>query len=106
MSEYSLGSGLPRGFSLKTLETNLEALADHQPKLMQRISWPVDSSHVRHSEDGETFYRLHDSEFPLWLSNPGSVIAFEDPDPSNDIFVFGIGLGEHIDSLATTFPDT
>jgi Glycosyl transferases group 1/DUF based on E. rectale Gene description (DUF3880) len=104
MCKETLVSGLPRGFSFKTLEKNLEALSKNQLKLVQRISWPVDGSHIIFDDDKVT-YKLHSSEFVLSMPNGQLIDPTEVLENGNVVFVFGIGLGEQIDFLLEQFPD-
>lgn len=97
-------SSLPGNFSRQCLERNLEALAVHQPKMVQRISWPVDGSHILFQEGGLVLYRLNSSTFPLTLS-AAQAWAVMDFVGDGDLFVFGIGLGEQIDFLLDRFPE-
>jgi hypothetical protein len=57
-----------KSFSLKLLEKNLETLVSYQPKLVQRISWPVDCAHIIFDND-KASYKLHSSEFMLSMTN-------------------------------------
>lgn len=95
---------LPDPFSLKLLEKNLETLVSFQPKLVQRISWPVEGFHIIFNDD-EVTYKLHSSEFMLSISNDQLIDPNEVLEHGNVVFVFGIGLGEQIDFLLEQFPD-
>ena len=97
-------SQLPDTFSLKFLEKNLQTLASFQAKLVQRISWHVDGSHVIFDEDKAT-YKLHSSEFMLSMPNDQIIDPTEVLKNGHVVFVFGIGLGEQIDFLLEQFPD-
>ena len=96
-------TGLPRRFSFKTLDVNLAVLSRKQPKLVQRISWPVDGSHIVFDDD-TAMYKLHDSEFILSLPNLQMMGPTQVSENGNVVFVFGIGLGEQIDVLLERFP--
>lgn len=94
----------PQDFTMLHLERNLMALAQNQPKMVQRISWPVDGSHVVFGEDGRILYRLHSATYPLSLSSEETNAALGRVVDGKDILVFGIGIGEHVDLLLESFP--
>ena len=104
MCKEILFSGFSREFSFKTLEKNLEALSRKQLKLVERISWPVDGSHIVFNDDKAT-YKLHSSEFTLSMPNDKLIDPSEVLEKESVVFVFGIGLGEQIDFLLEQLPD-
>jgi len=105
MTIDSMNTKIPETFSINTLEKNLEALAPIQPKLMQRISWPVNGSHIFFKENGKAVYNFHSSQYDLDLVKDELGDIEKNVENGKDLFVFGIGLGEHIDFLLYRFPD-
>lgn len=89
---------------MSTLEKNLEALVSYQPKLVQRIPWPVDGSQVRF-ENGNVNYHLNLSKYDLNFESGHISEIPEAIDDGLDILVFGIGPGEQIDILLERFPN-
>jgi spore maturation protein CgeB len=88
------------------LRPNLEALARRDPELARRIGWPVESDHVVLEESGEVIYRLHQGRYRLNLSDEMVARALPDGAPDGaEIFVFGVGLGETIETILTARPD-
>ncbi|RPI76960.1 MAG: hypothetical protein EHM45_11045, partial [Desulfobacteraceae bacterium] len=104
MNQKPITDNFPTGYSPTHLQHNLEALAVLEPKLVQRISWPVDGSHVLFNGDNPIHYRLHFSLFPLDLSEAQCNSLIADSDPTKPFFVFGFGLGEIVDALLERFP--
>ena len=88
------------------LRANLEALAQRDPELVQRIGWPVESDHVVLDESGDVHYRLQQSRYRLSLADDAIARALPTEAPANaEIFVFGIGLGEIVDALLAARTD-
>ena len=92
-------------FCTSTLEKNLRSLEKFQPKLVQRICWPVDGCHIIFGENGEIDYKHHASQFSLHISKSFTKNIFKNLDQNKDFFVFGIGLGEYVDFLLKQFPN-
>lgn len=105
MSHHTSHSFLPDAYSMETLERNLGALTSFLPKLVQRVSWPVDGSHILFPGSDRVIYRLHSSEYDLALTEERVEGICADLNGDKDLFVFGIGLGEVIDHLIGRFPD-
>lgn len=90
---------------MEILEKNLEALSLVQPKLVQRISWPVNGAHIIFGENDETIYRLHSSDFVLTVTEDQLHGISEHVENANIVFLFGVGLGEQVDYLLGRFPE-
>jgi len=89
---------------MKTLERNLDALAISNTGLVERICFPVYDSHIRQSADGHTRYHYRGTWHRLSMTEEelGS-ISMEDLS-ANNIFLFGLGVGEHVFPLLNRFP--
>ncbi|MBN1832755.1 MAG: glycosyltransferase [Deltaproteobacteria bacterium] len=105
MPSHLVAPKLPDRFSMNSLEANIAALSKHQPKLVRRMSWPVNSSHTVFGDNGKVGYRLHSSEYELSLSEDQLKTIFSEVGKDRDIFVFGVGLGEVVDFLVDRFSD-
>ena len=57
----------PAMFSERNLQRNLAALYRSNPVLVNRICLPAASQHIRFTEQGHLFYRLHRQFYPLNL---------------------------------------
>ncbi|BDG08020.1 glycosyltransferase family protein [Anaeromyxobacter paludicola] len=74
-----------------TLEKNLLALAERDPELVVRLSWPAGSDHVVEGAEGPE-YVLGMQRFPLRVGPEAAAgLARQAGD---EAFLFGLGLGE------------
>jgi len=102
--ENSSNNILPQTYSMQFLEKNLAALTTASPKLALRISWPVGNDHVIFEKNGKPQYCLHAALLNLSICKRKVGSILRKVLVERDIFVFGIGLGEHIKHLLKRFP--
>jgi len=103
-------------FSDKRLKENLDVLAQVDPIMAQRLSWPVDNLHIRikktntSEEIAQILYRdtWQDLE-PINLASSSQSIAdeisaFANKKKGSNILLFGIGIGGYAEALLTFLP--
>lgn len=73
------------------LAANLHALAQVDPSLAERITWPVSGDHVGLSAEGAWHYRWHHSWFPLPLSEEARNQALAPGMVQGRVAVLGLG---------------
>ena len=78
------------------LERNISAFERLYPEWTRRICDAVGDQHLLRSDDGQIHYIHGLASYPLNLSS-GSILVLTQSIPSaSDIFLAGVGLGEHI----------
>jgi hypothetical protein len=88
------------------LRQSLETLTRSEPELVQRICWPVESDHVIVDDSGEVHYRLNQGRYRLSLTDDAVARSLPPGAPEGaTLFVFGVGLGEQIDTILSSRAD-
>ncbi len=100
-----LNSQWPPGASHQTFSANLRALSEVQPDLALRLCWSALGDHVSEGADGEVFYSRRGAWIPLAVPagsvDPAIQGALARVGDDAKILVFGVGLGELVESLLT-----
>ncbi len=87
------------------LRENLAVLARRHPGLVQRLCLPVDSSHVRIDAQGRMLYRSLRNWKTLSLDSAQLARLVAPAEAAEEIFVYGIGAGEHVVASLREHPD-
>lgn len=96
---------LPERFSMTTLEKNLAALMPVNEDLVRRICLPVDGTHIHFLQGGEARYQRHRTLLPFVVGKEDFLSTLGDANIGENIFLFGIGLGEQLDYLLEHFKE-
>ena len=100
-------SELPPDFDPARLSANLAALAERQPKLAMRLTWPVAADHVRPGGDGELLVRFRRAWRRLDLTGEecaGVLRRRATAGESAPGILFGVGRGELIEQALLERP--
>ena len=93
----------PEEFSMVTLEKNLAVIGHTNESFFQRICLPVDGSRVHFLKNGEIRYQINQTLFPFVMHKEELDGTLNDVKGSENILLFGIGLGEQLDDLLKRF---
>jgi len=91
------------------LRRNLVALAQTQPRIYERVHWPVEGGHLVLDADGAWRFQLNASSFDFEQSDTlvaegvGQTLAVVRE--GEELLLFGLGLGEHLEALLREAPD-
>lgn len=86
------------------LSANLEALGRVAPDLARRLCLPVDGSHVRLREGEAPGYKVHRYFYPFMAGVEVLERSVAHVDGSQDVVLFGVGLGEQLDEVLVRTP--
>jgi spore maturation protein CgeB len=88
------------------LQKNLSALQASQPDLHERLLLPVDGDHLQRDSSGAWTYRIQSNEFCASLTSDEArkAVSHVDPSHSEDLWIFGVGLGELLQELLERCP--
>ncbi len=99
-------SGGPQGEVSAILTANLKALAAVTPELVQRLHLPVDSSHLEERPGQAPRYRLQLATVNFVIMDADLERMAEGIGSPAEIFVFGISIGEQVQHLLRTRPES
>ncbi len=86
------------------LAANLDALRRVDPGLAERLCLPVDGSHVRLEPGQPPAYKVHRYFYPFMLGANALLQSLVHVDGSEDVVIFGAGLGEQLDEVLSRTP--
>ncbi|MEZ6015198.1 MAG: glycosyltransferase [Planctomycetota bacterium] len=93
------GSGLD-----PTLESNLVALRERDEELVRRLLLPVRGDHVIVGGPNPSLYRSHHTLEEFTVSSQDLEASVADVQDGDDVFLFGVSLGEQLAHLLRTRP--
>lgn len=97
----------PTQFQLPRLERNLGALARRQPRLAERLCWPVGDAHLRTEADDAVLIEHQRQWRRLDLAGPArqGVLRRRPTRAEAPGVVFGLGLGEPLEAALAREPE-
>ena len=84
---------------------NLEALRGVDAALVERLSLPVEGSHVQQRPDGPPVYRVHRYFYPFVVPDDRLAASIGAVDGTRPVLLFGAGVGEQLGAVVDRFPD-
>lgn len=90
--------------SAKILQNNLRALEKVDPLLAKRVGFPVSSAHIRQDPGEPAQYRYRRQWHRLSLTPEEINTVVQGVQGAPDLFVFGLGGGEHVLFLLDKLP--
>ncbi len=110
IAQYDATTALPTPAEHKdpqeTLLRNLRSLTEHNPTLVERLCWPVNSSHVKTERDsGETLYRFHAQDIRIDLDQARIASLLAPAQTAEALFIFATGIGELPAAALHAYPD-
>ncbi len=98
MPEPNAHSKLPASYSEENLRRNLAALDRKDPRLAERIRWPVDDRRVEFDEQGRMLYRGPRLRFPVAVGE-GELASLLGDVGQAPTLILGIGCGDLLDGV-------
>ncbi len=84
---------------------NLEALRGVDAALVERLSLPVEGSHVQRRPDGPPVYRVHRYFYPFAVPDDRLAASIGAVDGTRPVLLFGAGVGEQLGAVVDRYPD-